>query len=76
MTEFECLEHICTEGERWDTLAWRYYGDACAFGRILAANPSLDMDTVLHSGTLVLVPLLDAPELSALKDEELAPWKR
>ncbi|MDI4583123.1 hypothetical protein E7X33_28695, partial [Klebsiella pneumoniae] len=22
------LEHITTDGERWDNLAWHYYGDA------------------------------------------------
>ena len=22
------LTHVTTEGERWDQLAWKYYGDA------------------------------------------------
>ena len=25
------LEHITTDGERWDNLAWHYYGDALAY---------------------------------------------
>lgn len=30
------LEHVTTDGERWDNLAWRYYGDALAYERIIA----------------------------------------
>ena len=77
MKAIDCIEHVTVEGERWDTLAWRYYGDPLAYGRILAANPALDIGTTLPSGTVVLVPVLPQAEASqALQDEELPPWKR
>jgi phage tail protein X len=27
--------HVTTEGERWDQLAWRYYGDAYRYWPIV-----------------------------------------
>lgn len=71
------IEHITAEGERWDTLAWKYYGDPFDYGRIIAANPALDISTVLPAGVVVLVPVLTVAETRAkLRDEELPPWKR
>ena len=34
------LTYITGDGDRWDLLAWRYYGDATQFGPIIMANPS------------------------------------
>lgn len=33
------LEHVTRDGERWDSLAWQYYGDPLGYPRIIAANP-------------------------------------
>ncbi|MBJ3537853.1 tail protein X, partial [Salmonella enterica subsp. enterica serovar Derby] len=41
------LEHVTTDGERWDNLAWRYYGAALAYERIIAANPHVAILPVL-----------------------------
>lgn len=77
MTAIDCIEHITQAGERWDTLAWRYYGDPLAYGRIIEANPALDISSTLPSGLVVLVPVLPLAEASqTLQDEELPPWKR
>ena len=77
MKAIDCIEHVTVEGERWDTLAWRYYGDPLAYGRIIEANPALDISSTLPSGQVVLVPVLPVAEASqALQDEELPPWKR
>ncbi len=51
------LEHITTQGERWDNLAWRYYGDALSYERIIAANPHVAVIPVLPSGVRSLYPL-------------------
>ena len=32
------IRHITKDGERWDLLAWRYYGSATDYERIIAAN--------------------------------------
>ena len=77
MTVITAIEHITREGERWDSIAWHYYGDATAYGRIIEANPALDIRSTLPSGQVVLVPVLPLAEASqALQDEELPPWKR
>lgn len=77
MKAFECLEHITTAGERWDTLAWRYYGDASLLSPIIEANPALDISITLASGQLILIPLLDRAEIETVTSSaDLPPWKR
>lgn len=71
------IEHITAASERWDTLAWKYYGDPFDYGRIIKANPALDIGAVLPAGVVVLVPVLSAAETECrLNDEDLPPWKR
>ncbi|MDR0440139.1 MAG: tail protein X [Candidatus Accumulibacter sp.] len=63
--------------ERWDTLAWKYYGDPLAYDRIVEANPALDIGAVLPSGVIVLIPVLPLAEVNqALTAKDLPPWKR
>jgi phage tail protein X len=77
MKAINCIEHVTQAGERWDTLAWRYYGDPHGYGRIIEANPALDITSALPSGITVLIPVLSASAAEqALQAEELPPWKR
>lgn len=77
MREFDCIEHHVLEGQRWDTLAWIYYGDATAYGRIVQANPALDITTHLEAGTIVLVPVLPLADVQLVQEQDnLPPWKR
>lgn len=79
MNAIDCIEHITSAGERWDSLAWRYYGDPYAYGRIIQANPALDISPTLPSGRVVLIPVLPLEEARAadqLDAGELPPWKR
>lgn len=69
------LEHITSAGERWDTLAWRYYGDAMLMGPIIAANPQLRILPTLSAGLVVRIPVLEDDD-PALAEEDLPPWKR
>ena len=72
-----CIEHITSASDRWDTLAWKYYGDAFAYGRIIRDNPALDIGAVLPEGVRVWIPVLTHTEVQAkLREEELPPWKR
>ena len=57
MKAIDCIEHISVEGERWDSLAWKYYGDPYAYGRIIAANPALDITPLLPPGVPILIPI-------------------
>jgi phage tail protein X len=71
----DCIEHITATNERWDMLAWEYYGDPFAYGRIIEANPTLDIGSVLPSGVVVLIPVLTTVT-QTLAAEDLPPWKR
>lgn len=66
------LTHITTEGERWDQLATRYYGDPLAYEGIVEANPHVPLATTLPGGLTLSIPVLEQGDLS----EELPPWLR
>ena len=79
MKAIDCIEHITSDSERWDTLAWRYYGDPYAYGRIIEVNPALDLNATLPSGVVILIPILPLAEAEALRQlatEDLPPWKQ
>ncbi|CBJ43021.1 tail protein X [Ralstonia solanacearum] len=66
------LTHITTEGERWDQLAMRYYGDPLAYESIVAANPHVPLTVTLPAGLTLSIPVIEQNDLS----EELPPWLR
>lgn len=68
------IPHLTTEGERWDSLAWRYYGDAHAYERIIQANPGLPLMTTLPGGLTLAIPVVESDEVAT--SEALPPWKR
>lgn len=79
MKPIDCIEHVTREGERWDSLGWKYYGDPYDYGRIIEANPSLDISAGLPSGVVVLIPILPLATAQAaeqLTSADLPPWKR
>lgn len=67
------LTHITTEGERWDSLAWRYYGDAHRYLPIIQANPQVPITAALPAGLTLSIPVL---EQAASTSEDLPPWMR
>lgn len=70
----EYLEHVATEGERWDTLSWRYYGDPYGFERIIVANPHVPITPFIAAGTKLAIPLIEPP--ASTTTEDLPPWKQ
>jgi phage tail protein X len=64
--------HITRSGERWDLLAWRYYGDATDYSPLIMANPSVPIEPVFEAGLSIAVPI--QPK-SALVTVDLPPWK-
>lgn len=71
----EYIDHITSAGDRWDSLAWDYYGDATQMGLIIDANPQLRILPSLSAGLVVKIPVLEEDEI-ALAEEDLPPWKR
>lgn len=74
MAEF--FEHIARAGERWDEIAFNYYGNARLMHIILQANPDLlspsPAPLQLRAGTRVIVPVL--PEQT--EAVPLPPWRQ
>lgn len=67
-------EIVTREGERWDLLAWRYYGDPLRYEPIVVANPQVAIAPILPSGTRLQIPVL--PRATATAAADLPPWKR
>ncbi|WP_095128655.1 tail protein X [Pseudomonas sp. Irchel s3h14] len=66
------IAHVTTEGERWDQLAWRYYGDAHRYLPIVEANTHVPITAALPAGLTLAIPILE-PVATA---EDLPPWMR
>jgi hypothetical protein len=67
-------EHITKQSERWDTLAYFWYGDAMLLRVIAECNPHISLTTVLPTGTLVFVPKLNLDRRPDIN--KLPPWKQ
>jgi hypothetical protein len=71
------IKHTVRQDERWDQIAYRYYGDAHLIGPIVEASTHVRLTTHLNAGVVVLVPVLAADDMATvLTPEELPPWKR
>jgi len=70
MTTF--ITHLTTQGETWDRIAHRYYGNAYRYRAIIAANPHVPITPSLPAGITLNIPVLAAqPDTS-----NLPPWMR
>jgi len=66
------MMHAALGGERWDQIAWTYYGDPTLISPIIMANPSVPIVAALDPGTQIMVPLLEQSQPVA---SELPPWE-
>jgi phage tail protein X len=66
------IVHITKAGERWDLLAWRYYGDPTDYQTIVMANPGVAIEAVFDAGITLAVPIV---QKSAVVSVDLPPWK-
>lgn len=70
----EVITHVTADGDRWDLLAWRYYGEATGYERIVAANPGVALSPVLPSGLTLNIPVLEEPPATLATAGGLPPW--
>ncbi len=68
-------QYTCVEGDRWDTIAFKAYGDAADFQGIIAANPSVPITDELTAGVRLNIPIKETPN-ETTQNELLPPWKR
>lgn len=60
------------QGDTWDMVSYRVYGDEGYIGNLIAANPSHRMTTIFGANITLNVP--DIPVSAA--SETLPPWVR
>ena len=65
--------HKTIEGETWDYIAKKYYGDERFMDILLNANPKYRNYLILPAYLEIIIPELPKP---VLIKEELPPWKR
>ena len=73
MVEF--VEYIVKQGDRWDTIAFKAYGDSTLFNGIIEANTATVISPVLEAGARLIIPILEVAEIQ-IDSELLPPWKR
>ena len=73
MAEF--VEYIVKEGDRWDTIAYKAYGDQLLVNGIIEANVSAIISPVLIAGSRLIIPIIEQGEIE-VDSELLPPWKR
>ena len=66
------IVHVTTQGERWDLLAYRYYGIATLYAPIVSANPKVVIEPVFEAGISIDIPVLvdNSPVIA-----DLPPWR-
>lgn len=73
MPTSQFILHVTSAGERWDLLAWQYYGDASLYGPIIMANPQTPIEPVFEAGLKIAIPILLVQQSSSTN---LPPWSR
>ena len=68
-------EYVVKQGDRWDTIAFKAYGDASLIAGLIEANVSVVISPILEAGTRLIVPILEDGDIQ-LDSEMLPPWKR
>jgi phage tail protein X len=69
----ETTPYITREGDRWDLIADRAYGDVTKMKDIIEANPELSLVTIFSEGVTILLPIIPQADTQT---STLPPWKR
>lgn len=71
----DTIQYTVLDGERWDTIAFKAYGNATLTKPIIEANPDVLITDRLAAGTVLVVPVFKLDDI--LTDQELLPpWMR
>lgn len=71
----QSINYTTKQGERWDSLAWKFYGSVKAMNVLIENNPTIPLSTVLATGTQLIVPIVDNTSEIVIS-KNLPPWKR
>jgi phage tail protein X len=70
---FRMQTYNASQGDMWDNLAYRIYGDEGLVSLLLYANPTLNKIIIFEKTTLINVP--NRP-IIVQTNQNLPPWKR
>lgn len=71
MSQF--TSYITNDGDRWDTIAYLYLGDATAVVSLFNANPLVPLRPTIDGGTEIFIPIFNEDDESI--NENLPPWQ-
>jgi phage tail protein X len=72
MSAAQFIQHLTYAGERWDLLAWQYYGDPTKFSIIIMANAGVPIEPVFEGGVALAIPIIQQQNILTI---DLPPWK-
>ena len=78
------IEHIVSDNERWDMIAWLYYGsfskvtdsdgnEINVLELLIRENEGIPIKAVIATGTVLRIPVIETTELQTSK---MPPWKQ
>lgn len=59
--------------DRWDTIAYKFYGDVFRTKELIEANPDISISPILDSNLTLIIPVL---EKTSTNSEALPVWKQ
>lgn len=74
MANASFITHITVAGERWDSLAWQYYGDATLISPIIQTNPQAAIEAVFEGGLTIGIPLITIDQ-TVQNPADKPPWR-
>ena len=66
-------KYTTIEGDRWDTVAHKAYGDPMKISPIIEANQRVPKSPIIQAGTVLNIPI---QERSSVTASILPPWKQ
>lgn len=69
----EYYSYITQDNDRWDLIAYKFYGDATKYERIIAANPKVKITPTLMSGIELKIPVAEQEDTIKFI---LPPWRQ
>lgn len=72
MKRQQYITHITYAGERWDLLAYHYYGDPTHYEPIIMANPLVPIEPVFEAGIVIDIPIITHQNILS---SDMPPWK-
>lgn len=72
MSAPQFIQHVTYAGERWDLIAFRYYGDPTNYEVIIMANPQVPIEPVFTAGIAIAIPIIQQQNIL---NSGLPPWR-